>query len=94
MSTNNNNNSAETMVKRSTFQERGLVGEDNYPDPNTLPLPSQEPRISDVTLSELTPGKYVYIDEVATASEGTEKSLDAIGGATHKFYRLPSFILG
>src|SRR5215208_4701883 len=59
MSTNNSNNSAEIMVKGSTFQERGWKEEDNYPDPNTLPLPSQEPRISDVTLSELIPGKYV-----------------------------------
>ena len=47
------------MVKGSTFQERGWKEEDNYPDPNTLPLPSQEQRITDVTLSELIPGKYV-----------------------------------
>jgi hypothetical protein len=57
MSTNSNN-SAEIIIKGSTFQERGWE-EDNYPDPNTLPLPSQEPRIADVTLSELVPGKYV-----------------------------------
>jgi hypothetical protein len=59
MSTNSNN-SAEIIVKGSTFQERGWGGEqDNYPDPNTLPLPSQEPRIADVTLTELVLGKYV-----------------------------------
>jgi hypothetical protein len=58
MSTNNSN-SAEIMVKGSTFQEGGWEGEDSYPDPNTLPLPSQEQRITDVTLSELIPGKYV-----------------------------------
>jgi hypothetical protein len=55
--TPNNNNSVEIIVKGSV-QERRLE-EDNYPDPNTLPLPSQEQRIVDVTLSELIPGKYV-----------------------------------
>jgi hypothetical protein len=57
MSTNNNN-SAEIIVKGSPFQE-SVREEDNYPDPNTLPLPSQEPRVADVTLSELIPGRYV-----------------------------------
>jgi hypothetical protein len=54
----NNNNTAETIVKGSTFQEK-IQEEDNYPDPNTLPLPTQEPRIADFTLSELVPGRYV-----------------------------------
>lgn len=56
MSTNNNN--TDIMVKRSTFQKRE---EDYYPDPSTLPLPSQEPRIAiaEITLSDLVPGKYV-----------------------------------
>ena len=58
MSTSNtNNNSAEIIVKGSV-QERRLE-EENYPDPNTLPLPAQEQRIVDVTLSELVPGRYV-----------------------------------
>jgi hypothetical protein len=57
MSTNNNN-SAEIIVKGSPFQE-SVREEDAYPDPNTLPLPTQEPRVADVTLSELMPGKYV-----------------------------------
>jgi hypothetical protein len=77
MSTDSNN-SAEIMVKRSTFQERGLVGEDNYPDPNTLPLPSQEPRISDVTLSELIPGKYVSTTARVVYLRAIEKQ-DALG---------------
>jgi hypothetical protein len=78
MSTNNSNNSAEIMVKRSTSQERGLVAEDNYPDPNTLPLPSQEPRISDVTLSELIPGKYVSTTARVVYLRAIEKQ-DALG---------------
>ena len=58
MSTSNtNNNSAEIIVKGSV-QERRLEKE-NYPDPNTLPLPAQEQRIVDVTLSEVVPGRYV-----------------------------------
>jgi hypothetical protein len=52
MSTTNNNSPAEIVVKSSIFQRNGLE-EDNYPDPSTLPLPSQEPRIADVTLFEL-----------------------------------------
>jgi hypothetical protein len=77
MSTDSNN-SAEIMVKRSTFQERGLVGEDNYPDPNTLPLPSQEPRISDVTLSKLIPGEYVSTTARVVYLRAIEKQ-DALG---------------
>jgi hypothetical protein len=59
MNTNNNNNSSEIIVKASILQE--IKEEDSYPDPGTLPLPAQEPRISDVTLSELIPGKCVSI---------------------------------
>jgi hypothetical protein len=54
MSTNSNN--TDIIVKRPAFQERE---EDYYPDPTTLPLPSQEQRIGEVTLSDLVPGKYV-----------------------------------
>jgi hypothetical protein len=49
------NNSADIIVKGPVLQEK----EDSYPDPSTLPLPSQEPGIAEVTLSDLTPGKYV-----------------------------------
>jgi hypothetical protein len=55
MNTNSGNN-IDIIVKRPAFQERE---EDYYPDPNTLPLPSQEPRIAEVTLLDLDPGKYV-----------------------------------
>src|SRR5919109_4628104 len=53
-----NNNSTDIIVKGSILQERE---EEDYPDPNTLPLPTQEPTIIEgqVTLSELVPGKYV-----------------------------------
>jgi hypothetical protein len=78
MSTNNSNNSAEIMVKGSTFQERGWREEDNYPDPNTLPLPSQEQRITDVTLSELIPGKYVSTSARVVYLRAIEKQ-DALG---------------
>src|SRR5918995_674164 len=77
MSTNSNNNSAEIMVKKSSFQEKGLE-EDNYPDPNTLPLPSQEPRIADVTLSELIPGRYVSTTARIVYLRAIEKQ-DALG---------------
>jgi hypothetical protein len=77
MSTNNNN-SAEIMVKESTFQERGWREEDNYPDPNTLPLPSQEPRVADVTLSELIPGRYVSTTARVVYLRAIEKQ-DALG---------------
>jgi hypothetical protein len=49
------NHSLRNNRKRPAFQEI----EDDYPDPSTLPLPSQEPRIAEVTLSDLEPGKYV-----------------------------------
>jgi hypothetical protein len=75
MSTNNSNNSAEIMVKGSTFQERGWKEEDNYPDPNTLPLPSQEQRITDVTLSELIPGKYVSTSARVVYLRAIEKQM-------------------
>src|SRR5918992_6406853 len=78
MSTNNNNNnSAEIMVKGSTFQET-VREEDNYPDPNILPLPSQEQRITDVTLSELIPGKYVSTTARVVYLRAIEKQ-DALG---------------
>ena len=48
MGTSNSNNSAEIMVTGSTLQEKGWREEDNYPDPNTLPLPSQEQRITEL----------------------------------------------
>jgi hypothetical protein len=56
------NNSADTILKGTIFQEK--KEKEDYPDPTTLPLPpslpsSQESRLSDATLSELTPGKYV-----------------------------------
>ena len=78
MSTNNSNNSAEIMIKGSTFQERGWREEDNYPDPNALPLPSQESRIADVTLSELIPGKYVSTTARVVYLRAIEKQ-DALG---------------
>src|SRR5215217_8609303 len=55
---NANNSSPDIIVKGSIRQERE---EEDYPDPNTLPLPAQEPRVTEeeVTLSELVPGKYV-----------------------------------
>ncbi|HEY3525996.1 MAG TPA: hypothetical protein VGK47_07355, partial [Nitrososphaeraceae archaeon] len=76
MSTNNNN-SAEMMVKGSTFQKT-VREEDNYPDPSTLPLPSQEQRITDVTLSELIPGKYVSTTARVVYLRAIEKQ-DALG---------------
>jgi hypothetical protein len=54
MNATNNNSPAEIVVKGSIFQKDGLE-EDDYPDPSKLPLPSQEPRVADVTLSELVP---------------------------------------
>ena len=55
MNTNSSSNT-DIIVKRPAFQEKE---EDYYPDPSTLPLPSQEQRITEVTLSDLVPGKYV-----------------------------------
>jgi hypothetical protein len=76
MSTNNNN-SSEIIVKGSTFQE-SIREEDNYPDPNTLPLPSQEQRITDVTLSELIPGRYVSTTARVVYLRAIEKQ-DSLG---------------
>src|ERR671914_2852148 len=73
---NSNNNSSEIIVKGSILQE--IKEENNYPDPNTLPLPTQEPRISDVTLSELIPGKYVSITARVVYLRAVEKQ-DALG---------------
>jgi hypothetical protein len=73
---NSNNNSSEIIVKGSILQD--LKEEDNYPDPNTLPLPTQEPRISDVTLSELSPGKYVSITARVVYLRAIEKQ-DSLG---------------
>src|ERR671910_2555698 len=77
MSTNNSSNSAEITVNGSTFQET-VREEDNYPDPNTLPLPSQESRIADVTLSELIPGKYVSTTARVVSLRAIEKQ-DSLG---------------
>src|ERR687895_398309 len=77
MSTNNSNNSAEIVVKSSILQERGVEG-DSDPDPNTLPLPSQEPRIADVTLSELVPGRYVSTTTRVVYLRAIEKQ-DSLG---------------
>jgi hypothetical protein len=72
-----NNNPAEIVVKGSVFQKDSLK-EDNYPDPSTLPLPSQEPRIADVTLSELIPGRYVSATARVVFLRAIEKQ-DALG---------------
>ncbi len=74
----NSKEPAETIVQGSTSQERGWEGEDNYPNPNTLPLPTQEPRIADVTLSELVPGKYVATTARVVYLRAIEKQ-DALG---------------
>lgn len=71
-----NDNSSEIIVKGSILQE--IREEDNYPDPSTLPLPNHEPRISDVTLSELIPGKYVSITARVVYLRAIEKQ-DALG---------------
>jgi hypothetical protein len=67
-------NSADIIVKGPILQE----SEDNYPDPSTLPLPSQEPRIAEVTLSELVPGKYVSTNARVVYLRTIEKQ-DALG---------------
>ena len=74
MSTNNPTN---IIVKGSIFQERE---EEDYPDPTTLPLPSQEPRITEeeVTLSELVPGKYVSTTARVVFLRAIEKQ-DSLG---------------
>ena len=68
------NNSADIIVKGPILQER----EDNYPDPSTLPLPTQERRLSDVTLSELIPGKYISTAARVVFLRTIEKQ-DALG---------------
>jgi hypothetical protein len=68
------NNSADIIVKGPILQER----EDNYPDPSTLPLPSQEPRVAEVTLSDLNPGKYVSTTARVVYLRTIEKQ-DALG---------------
>ena len=71
----NTNNSTNIIVKGSIFQER----EEDYPDPNTLPSPTQEPRITEeVTLSELTPGKYVSTNARIVFLRAIEKQ-DSLG---------------
>src|ERR687891_1326522 len=75
MSTNNTNSTE--IIAKSSFQEKGLE-EDSYPDPSTLPLPSQEPRIADVTLSELIPGRYVSTTARVVYLRAVEKQ-DALG---------------
>jgi hypothetical protein len=71
----NTNNSTNIIVKGSIFQER----EEDYPDPNTLPSPTQEPRITEeVTLSELTPGKYVSTNARVVFLRAIEKQ-DSLG---------------
>src|SRR5918996_497382 len=76
---NNNNNNSTEIIAKSSFQERGLEEEDNYPDPSTLPIPSQEPRIvEDVTLSELIPGRYVSTTARVVYLRAIEKQ-DALG---------------
>ena len=68
------NNSADIIVRGPILQER----EENYPDPSTLPLPTQEQRLSDVTLSELVPGKYVSTSARVVYLRTIEKQ-DALG---------------
>jgi hypothetical protein len=65
------------IVKGSIFQERE---EEDYPDPNTLPPPTQEPRVKkeEVTLSELVPGKYVSTTARVVYLRAIEKQ-DALG---------------
>jgi hypothetical protein len=76
---NNNNNNSTEIIAKSSFQERGLEEEDHYPDPSTLPIPSQESRIvADVTLSELIPGRYVSTTARVVYLRAIEKQ-DALG---------------
>jgi hypothetical protein len=71
------NNSTDIIVKGSIFQERE---EDDYPDPTTLPSPTQEPRIKEeeVILSELVPGKYVSTTARVVFLRAIEKQ-DSLG---------------
>jgi hypothetical protein len=76
VSINGKNSAAETIVKGSAFKESPW--EDNYPDPNTLPPPSQDSRIEDVTLSELVSGRYVSATARVVYLRAIEKQ-DALG---------------
>src|SRR5215216_4673895 len=71
------NNSTDIIVKGSIFLERE---EDDYPDPTTLPSPTQEPRIKEeeVILSELVPGKYVSTTARVVFLRAIEKQ-DSLG---------------
>src|ERR671910_738024 len=71
------NNSTDIIVKGPILQERE---EEDYPDPNTLPLPSQEPRITEeeVTLSELVPRKYISTTARVVYLRAIDKQ-DALG---------------
>ena len=71
--TNTNSSNTDIIVKRPDFQERE---EDYYPDPSMLPLPSQEQRITEVTLSDLIPGKYVSATARIVYLRATEKQDD------------------
>ena len=62
------------IVKGPILQER----EETYPDPSALPLPTQEQRLSDVTLSELIPGKYISTSARVVYLRTIEKQ-DALG---------------
>jgi hypothetical protein len=64
------NNSADIILNGNILQD--------YPDPTMLPLPSQEVRLSDVTLSDLTPGKYVSTAARVVYLKTIEKK-DALG---------------
>jgi hypothetical protein len=68
------NNSVDIIVKEPILQER----EYNYPDLSTLLLPSQEPRVAEVTLSDLTPVKYVSTTARVVYLRTIEKQ-DALG---------------
>src|SRR5215216_509972 len=72
-----NNNSTDIIIKGPILQERE---EEDYPDPSTLPQPTQEPRIKEeeVTLSELIPGKYVSTTARVVYLRAIEKQ-DALG---------------
>src|SRR5215211_3547715 len=71
------NNSTDIIIKGSIFLERE---EDDYPDPTTLPSPTQELRIKEeeVILSELVPGKYVSTTARVVYLRAIEKQ-DSLG---------------
>jgi hypothetical protein len=68
-----NSSKPDIIVKKPAFQERE---ENYYPDPSTLPLPSQESRIAEVTLSDLVPGKYVSTSARIVYLRAVEKQDD------------------